>query len=312
MFAENIRSYLKGSLSKKNAEGLKNYLSKIAAERFRASSLDVDIDSEVEDAAQGFLAYLQGTWYPNHRASVANMENEELGGRVVLVYHRWLTGRIETKRAEPPPGPMPEEDQEAATVWRENQATPEAIAARKVFEQALGPAAVEWARRERGTDFRFIYRLIERGLKEGETADEIFNRIVRTMEGKTLKFPKPTDLLYARFRGLLERLYPKYFTQQELAYIVGVPEANIYHQVLKEREWEKPGELEEEIKFRRVAALSGNEGSDEVRLLARLDDVIRAKSGMAQIDLEERAERLADALENMREERSDPKSDLVC
>lgn len=307
MFAENIRSFLNSSLSKKATEGLINYLATIAAERFLASGLDVDLDNELEDAVQAFLIYLQGTWYLRNRHGVINRTDEELKDWIVLVFHRWLTGQIETKRAEFNPGPMPEKDQEVESVWQENQATLKALAARKAFDEALGSAAVEWVRREKGTDFRFIFRLIQRGLNEGESAEEIFNRIVRAMESKTLTFPKSTGLLHARFRGLLEKLYPDDFTQRELAYIVGVPEANIYHQVVKEREWEKPNELEEEIEFRRIAALSGNEGSDEVRLLARLDDVIRAKSGMAQIDLEERAERLADALENMKGKQSKPK-----
>jgi hypothetical protein len=312
VFGTNIRSYLKANLTKEAGLQLEHYLATIASERFKTSGLDLDLDSEVEDATQAFLVYLQGTWYPNHKCSVANRTDEELREWVVLVYHRWLTGRIETKRAELKPEPMPETEQEADTIWRENQPTSKALEAREAFEKAFGYAAVEWARREKRADFRFILRLIQRGLKEGESAEEIFSRVVRAIGGKTLQFPKQKELLYAQFRGLLEKLYPGYFTQQELAYIIGLEEAAVYHQTVKEREWSKPSELEEEIEFRRIAALSGNEGSDEVSLWARVDDVIRRKSKMVPIDLEERAERLADAIDYMRENNIDPKTGPGC
>jgi hypothetical protein len=312
MFGTNIRSYLKGTVTKEAGVQLEHYLAKIALERFKASGLDLDWDSEVEDATQAFLVYLKGTWFPNHKSSVANRTDEELGKWVVLAYHRWLTGLIETKRAEIKPEPMLEGEQEADTIWHENQPTSKAVEAREAFEKAFGYAAVEWTRREKRADFRFILRLIQRGLKGGDSAEEIFSRIVRAIAGKTLQFPKPKELLYAHFRGLLEKLYPGYFTQQELAYIIGLEEASVYHQTVKEREWEKPSELEEEIEFRRIAALSGNEGSDDVSLWARVDDVIRQKSKMVPIDIEERAERLADALEYMRENNIDPRTGPGC
>lgn len=306
MFKDQIRSFLKRDLTRPQ-DDVTHYLGKIAIERFRGAGLSVDLMTEAEDTVQEFFLYLQTSWYPNHAASVANRTDEELGNWVVNVFHKFLTERIQRKRAEPPTAPMLEEPAESGVgkiiVPLDRQ--PRVQETQRAFERFFHDhesAAVEWAKREKTGKWWKVWRIVEQAIRANYSAEHVFEIVVRILALlDNPKAPRLPELTQAHFRAFLQ--LRDLLTVEEIAEVVGLESSADYHSKA-EANWSGLKETAKaEIEIRSLIEQIDPDTTREV-IERRFDNILREKVGFERLPDNEVSRRRSEQWDEL----ADPKN----